>query len=122
LFKPAAVQSPRIPVWVAAHWPLKRPLQRAARWDGALPRQWNTGTITPAVVREIDTYIKKHRDADTTFDICKFGLTDGKNPAQVRAMVQEFSSAGATWWSEEIFTSRVTLKQIERRIAAGLPQ
>ena len=31
LFKPPALQSPHIPVWVAAHWPFKRPLRRAAR-------------------------------------------------------------------------------------------
>jgi len=37
LFVPAAFQTPRIPVWVAAHWPNRRPLQRAARWDGVLP-------------------------------------------------------------------------------------
>ena len=28
---------PRIPVWVAARWPNRRPLQRAARWDGLFP-------------------------------------------------------------------------------------
>jgi alkanesulfonate monooxygenase SsuD/methylene tetrahydromethanopterin reductase-like flavin-dependent oxidoreductase (luciferase family) len=38
LFGPAAIQVPHIPVWVAAHWPFKRPLRRAARWDGMLPR------------------------------------------------------------------------------------
>jgi len=31
------VQRPRIPVWVAARWPNRRPLQRAARWDGLFP-------------------------------------------------------------------------------------
>ena len=122
MFKPAAVQVPRIPVWVAAHWPFKRPLQRAALWDGVLPRQWNAGPITPAVIREIDTYIKMRRDADTPFDICKYGFTEGKDLVRERAMVQKFSAAGATWWIEEIFTSRGTLRQIEKRIAAGPPR
>jgi alkanesulfonate monooxygenase SsuD/methylene tetrahydromethanopterin reductase-like flavin-dependent oxidoreductase (luciferase family) len=36
-FEPAPVQSPRIPVWVAARWPNRRPLRRAARWDGLFP-------------------------------------------------------------------------------------
>ena len=121
LFKPAAVQSPRIPVWVAAHWPFKRPLQRAARWDGVLPRQWSAGPITPVVLREIAAYIAEHRTADTPFDICKYGLTEGKNLAQDRALVQEFSAAGATWWIEEVFSGRGTLKQIQKRIAAGPP-
>jgi alkanesulfonate monooxygenase SsuD/methylene tetrahydromethanopterin reductase-like flavin-dependent oxidoreductase (luciferase family) len=36
-FEPTPVQSPRIPVWVAARWPNRRPLRRAARWDGLFP-------------------------------------------------------------------------------------
>ncbi len=121
LFKPAAVQSPRVPVWVAAHWPFERPMQRAARWDGVLPRQWNAGPITPVVLREIVAYIAKRRTANTPFDIIKYGLTEGKNLAQDRVLVQEFSAAGATWWIEEVFAGRGTLKQIQKRIAAGPP-
>jgi alkanesulfonate monooxygenase SsuD/methylene tetrahydromethanopterin reductase-like flavin-dependent oxidoreductase (luciferase family) len=34
-FEPRPVE--RIPVWVAARWPYKRPLARAARWDGVFP-------------------------------------------------------------------------------------
>ena len=37
-FEPVPVQSPRIPVWVAARWPNRRPLRRAARWDGDVTR------------------------------------------------------------------------------------
>jgi alkanesulfonate monooxygenase SsuD/methylene tetrahydromethanopterin reductase-like flavin-dependent oxidoreductase (luciferase family) len=33
-FEPRPVQRPRIPVWVAARWPHRRPLRRAARLDG----------------------------------------------------------------------------------------
>jgi alkanesulfonate monooxygenase SsuD/methylene tetrahydromethanopterin reductase-like flavin-dependent oxidoreductase (luciferase family) len=122
LFKPPPVQSPRVPIWVAAHWPVKRPLQRAARWDGVLPRAWSAGPITPVVIRAIAAYIAKQRTVDTPFDICKYGLTEGKNLAQERAMVQEFSDAGATWWIEEIFSGRGSLKQIQKRIAAGPPR
>ena len=122
LFKPAAVQAPRIPIWVAAHWPFKRPLQRAARWDGVLPRQWNAGPITPEVIREIAGEIAKHRTSATPFDICKYGLTEGQDLAHDRALVQEYSAAGATWWIEEIFSSRGTFNQIQKRIAAGPPR
>ncbi len=122
LFRPAAVQSPRIPVWVAEYWPFKRPLQRAARWDGVLPRQWSAGPITPLVIREISAYIARHRKTATPFDICKYGLTEGKNLAQDRLLVREFGDAGATWWIEEIFSGRATLKQIQKRIATGPPR
>ncbi len=36
-FRPVPVQRPRIPIWVAARYPNRRPLERAGRWDGAFP-------------------------------------------------------------------------------------
>jgi alkanesulfonate monooxygenase SsuD/methylene tetrahydromethanopterin reductase-like flavin-dependent oxidoreductase (luciferase family) len=36
-FEPRPLQQPRIPVWVASRWPVRRPLARAARWDGVFP-------------------------------------------------------------------------------------
>jgi alkanesulfonate monooxygenase SsuD/methylene tetrahydromethanopterin reductase-like flavin-dependent oxidoreductase (luciferase family) len=36
-FEPRPVQRPRIPVWVAARWPNRRPLRRAARYEGLFP-------------------------------------------------------------------------------------
>jgi alkanesulfonate monooxygenase SsuD/methylene tetrahydromethanopterin reductase-like flavin-dependent oxidoreductase (luciferase family) len=36
-FEPRPLQQPRIPVWGAARWPNRRPLRRAARWDGLFP-------------------------------------------------------------------------------------
>jgi alkanesulfonate monooxygenase SsuD/methylene tetrahydromethanopterin reductase-like flavin-dependent oxidoreductase (luciferase family) len=33
-FLPRPLQRPRIPIWVAGHWPFPKPFQRAARWDG----------------------------------------------------------------------------------------
>jgi alkanesulfonate monooxygenase SsuD/methylene tetrahydromethanopterin reductase-like flavin-dependent oxidoreductase (luciferase family) len=122
LFKPTAVQTPRIPIWVAGHWPFKRPLKRAARWDGILPRQWSAGPITPEVIREIATYIAARRKTETPFDICKYGLTEGQDLVHDRSLVREFSAAGATWWIEEIFSSRGTFKQIQKRIAIGPPR
>ena len=42
-FVPRAVQTPRVPVWVAGFWPNKPPMRRAARWDGVfhLKRPWD---------------------------------------------------------------------------------
>ena len=36
-FEPRPIQQPRIPIWVAARWPNRRPLRRAARFDGVFP-------------------------------------------------------------------------------------
>jgi len=122
LFLPVPVQSPRVPIWVSAHWGFKRPLRRAVRWDGVLPRQWSSGPITPDVIAEIASFAREHHKAATLFDIIKYGLTKGKDPVADREVVRPFESAGATWWIEEIFTSRGSLKQIQTRIAAGPPR
>jgi alkanesulfonate monooxygenase SsuD/methylene tetrahydromethanopterin reductase-like flavin-dependent oxidoreductase (luciferase family) len=49
--RPAAVQRPRIPVWVAGIAPNKRPLERARRWDGYVPigRDVTPESIAPLV-------------------------------------------------------------------------
>src|SRR3954447_14839206 len=36
-FEPRPVQQPRIPVWLAARWPNRRPVKRALKWDGLFP-------------------------------------------------------------------------------------
>src|SRR5687767_9270879 len=36
-FRPRPKQTPRIPVWVAARYPKRKPLERARRWDGVFP-------------------------------------------------------------------------------------
>ena len=36
-FQPRPVQRPRIPIWVAANWPHRRPIRRAVAWDGLFP-------------------------------------------------------------------------------------
>ena len=122
LFKPEPIQKPRVPVWVSAHWPFRRPLKRAAHWDGVLPRSWNEGPITPDVIRRIKEIIFAQRQSETPFDIIKYGVTDGKDPAKDCAVVKEYEEVGVTWWIEEIFTSRGTLKHIQKRIAAGPPR
>lgn len=33
-FQPGPVATPRPPIWVAGRWPYRRPLRRAAQWDG----------------------------------------------------------------------------------------
>jgi alkanesulfonate monooxygenase SsuD/methylene tetrahydromethanopterin reductase-like flavin-dependent oxidoreductase (luciferase family) len=37
VFSPVAVQRPRVPVWLAARGSARRPVRRAARWDGLFP-------------------------------------------------------------------------------------
>src|SRR5215216_4513076 len=36
-FEPRPLQQPRIPIWLAAHWPNRKPVRRALNWDGVFP-------------------------------------------------------------------------------------
>src|SRR6266849_2199848 len=59
-FLPRPLQSPRIPIWVAALWPAKAPLRRAARWDGVIPIGRDlpiTTMLTPAQMQDIARYV-----------------------------------------------------------------
>jgi alkanesulfonate monooxygenase SsuD/methylene tetrahydromethanopterin reductase-like flavin-dependent oxidoreductase (luciferase family) len=85
-FEPRPLQTPRIPVWVAARWPHPRPLERAARWDGIFP----IGLPGPEALAEIATEIAEKRDqSQGTFDVV-VDLEPGVDLAP-------WQQAGATW-------------------------
>jgi hypothetical protein len=63
---PASVQRPRPPVWVAGFWPHRRPMRRAARWDGVVPLFTTAGhgQVPPvSEVRDLVAYVRQHREA-----------------------------------------------------------
>ena len=84
-FEPVPVQRPRIPVWVAAEWPYRRPVRRAARWDGLFP----TGLPGPEALAELVSEIRQARPAGDPFDVV-VGVAPGKD-------VKPWARAGATW-------------------------
>src|SRR5882757_5406164 len=93
------VQQPRVPIWTAAGWPRRRPLLRAARWDGVYLMTVNQDTgelLTPGEVSAVATVIRKHRPPDRPFDIA----LNGEVPPGVdsKDYIREFEDAGATWW------------------------
>jgi len=62
----ATPTAPRIPIWVAAHWPHRRPLQRAARWDGVFP----IALPGPEALADIATEIAQQRNqGQGSFDL-----------------------------------------------------
>lgn len=120
-FMPRPVQSPRIPIWVACYWPNKKPLHRAARYEGVVPTtaDW-TKKLTPDDVKQIITYISEHRTSSKPFDIVIGGETpsDSEKGAD---LVQPYVEAGATWWSENINGWRGSFKEMRERIRQGPP-
>jgi alkanesulfonate monooxygenase SsuD/methylene tetrahydromethanopterin reductase-like flavin-dependent oxidoreductase (luciferase family) len=84
-FEPLPVQRPRIPVWVAAEWPYRRPVRRAMRWDGLFP----TGLPGPEALAELVSEVREARPADDPFDIV-VTIAPGQD-------LKPWAQAGATW-------------------------
>jgi alkanesulfonate monooxygenase SsuD/methylene tetrahydromethanopterin reductase-like flavin-dependent oxidoreductase (luciferase family) len=82
-FQPVPVQQPRIPVWVAARWPNRRPVRRALRWDGVFP----IDLPGPGELAELVADARAERDG--AFDVV---VTE---PAG--ADFAPWEAAGATW-------------------------
>ena len=80
------MQRPRIPVWVAGLWPAKRPMRRAAAWDGAFPIKAGGGfeyQMTPAEMAAARAFIEAERTRDGPFDLVHAGLLSGDREADV---------------------------------------
>lgn len=85
-FSPLPVQRPRIPVWVAANWPHRRPVRRAIRWDGLFP----IDLPGPEQLAELADEIREARaGSEGSFDLV-VEVPPG-------ADVHSWEAAGATW-------------------------
>jgi len=123
---PATVQQPRPPVWIAGYWPKRRPMRRAAQWDGAVPlfeSARHGQAPSPDEVREVAAYLAEQRGdrAGEPFDLVVGGASD---PATARKLVEPLRDAGATWWDErEVQTTpdHYRLEPVLRRVEAGPP-
>ena len=85
-FEPRPVQQPRIPVWVAGRWPKRRPLTRAAAWDGFFPIE----LPGPEALVELAAEVARLRPEPVgTFDLV-VEIEPGDD-------VAPWSEAGASW-------------------------
>ena len=127
---PASVQRPRPPVWIAGFWPNRRPIRRAARWDGVVPLFESAGHgHTPPLdeVRDVIAYVRQHRENQPEgpyeYEVVVGGITPG-DPAAAGAVIAPFAEAGATWWDErQVQTSEdlYRLGPVMRRVEQGPP-
>jgi alkanesulfonate monooxygenase SsuD/methylene tetrahydromethanopterin reductase-like flavin-dependent oxidoreductase (luciferase family) len=83
-FEPRPVQQPRIPVWLAARWPNRKPVRRALKWDGLFP----IDLPGPDALAELTAEVRAER-SDDQFEIVV------TNPAGTDPVPWE--RAGATW-------------------------
>ena len=114
-----AIQRPRVPLWVAATWPAKKPLRRAARWDGAVLAGEFGLEVAPDDVRRAVDYIGEIRGATNGFDVLRFGQTTGSEDAETVAAVAD---AGATWWIEYVAPAGSSLDEVRTRLQDGPPR
>ena len=105
-FEPRPLQRPRIPVWVAATWPSRRPLRRAARWDGLFPVELEG----PEALAELRVEVEALREDPAPFDLVVTNAA-GTDPAP-------WVEAGATWCLSG-FDSQPTRVEVEEAIDAG---
>ncbi len=87
-FRPLPVQRPRIPVWVVANWPNRRPVRRAIRWDGLFPIDLPGPEGLAELVEEVQ---QARAGSDDPFDL----VVEVPPGADVHA----WEAAGATWGS-----------------------
>jgi alkanesulfonate monooxygenase SsuD/methylene tetrahydromethanopterin reductase-like flavin-dependent oxidoreductase (luciferase family) len=107
-FQPVPVQQPRIPVWVAAEWPNRRPVRRALRWDGL----FTVGLPGPEALAELVAEIGQARPAGDPFDVVAY-IPPEEDPAP-------WERAGATW-ALTAFDSHPGLARVRQAIEAGPP-
>jgi hypothetical protein len=124
VFRPAPIQSPYVPVWVAGVWPNKPPFRRAARYDGVIPGAKGKGyaPLDLAEFIEMREYVIRHRTLETPFDFCLGGRTPGVNPTEDKSIIRPYEDAGLTWWIESIPPSGMSVKQAMARIRIGPPK
>jgi alkanesulfonate monooxygenase SsuD/methylene tetrahydromethanopterin reductase-like flavin-dependent oxidoreductase (luciferase family) len=125
---PTPIQRPRVPVWIGGYWPSRRPMRRAARWDGAVPlfESARHGHVPPVdEVRDLVEYVRAHRDgeAERPFELVLGGVSP-PDPAGARDLLGPLIETGATWWDErrpmDEDISRLDL--VLRRLEAGPPE
>jgi alkanesulfonate monooxygenase SsuD/methylene tetrahydromethanopterin reductase-like flavin-dependent oxidoreductase (luciferase family) len=106
-FEPAPIQRPRIPIWVAGRWPNRRPVRRAARWDGFFPIDLSGPDDLSVLAAELRDL---RADSDRPFDLVVEVEPGGET--------EPWEAAGATWILTNI-DSPPRLSEVRAAIEAG---
>jgi len=121
-FTPAPVQRPRVPVWVGGVLPATRPMDRAARWDGAVPIRFaGRSLIRPSAgdIAGVRQRVAAARGSADGFDIAVWAEV-AADPAAVPRVVGPYQEAGATWWIETAKPEPQWWEGVTQRVAAGV--
>ena len=119
---PRPLQEHGIPVWIAGYWPNRKPLRRAAGFDGIYigSQKANGEPLAPSGLKEALAYIRTQRESASPFDVVFAGETDA-DVEKAAKVVYPYALAGATWWLEGIWTERGSYEDMRERIRLGPP-
>lgn len=105
--RPAPVQQPRPPIWVAVMVPNTRTLARAARFDGVVPITPDATPMTPDAVAALVARIGRTDDYDVVVP-----RADGVPAA-------EYAAAGVTWLVEGTWPEDDWMADLAARVERG---
>lgn len=105
-FLPRPVRPGGMPIWLAARWPNRRPLERALRYDGV----FLIDTTEPANLADVRGRVEA---LGRPFEVAVQGWS-GEAP-------DAWEAAGATWWMVRFDPFTVTVAEVESAIDAGPP-
>jgi alkanesulfonate monooxygenase SsuD/methylene tetrahydromethanopterin reductase-like flavin-dependent oxidoreductase (luciferase family) len=100
-FSPTAFNHESIPIWIATRWPHRKPIRRAAHYQGIVVIEL---TAPSDVVALRDQLLER-------FDVVVLGR-DGDDP-------QDWADAGATWLMTRLGPYRLDLEEARAVVAAG---
>lgn len=116
------LQQPRVPIWVAATWPVRRMLRRAARWDGVFPLAPGGLPLTAEQTGGLAKSIAEIRTGSEPFEIVCQGQTRGDASTADAALIAAYQAAGGTWWLEQRYPWEASLDELLARVRRGPPR
>jgi alkanesulfonate monooxygenase SsuD/methylene tetrahydromethanopterin reductase-like flavin-dependent oxidoreductase (luciferase family) len=111
-FRPRPVQRPGVPVWVAGYYGKRRPVRRAARYEGFFPLGLDHPDQLAEIVSDLAA-LRREAGGDPTkpYDVV-VALPPGSDPAP-------YVAAGATWWLVEFPWDALSIDQVRAVIHDG---
>ncbi|MFQ5381028.1 MAG: LLM class flavin-dependent oxidoreductase [Dehalococcoidia bacterium] len=91
-FAPPPYRETSIPIWVAGMLPNRRPLRRAARFQGVFPVHGDLAPVTRDEVKEVKSIVERNREDGRSFDYVITG------PPRTAGEYSALEDAGVTWY------------------------
>lgn len=123
-FLPRPRQRPRIPIWVAGLWPNKRPMRRAAAWDGAFPIDADgdlSHMLSVSDMADAIAFVEAVRTSDAPYEYVHAGLMSGDRAHDIET-AERYAAVGVTWWLEHCYPGRLPVAGVRELIAGGPPR